>query len=35
MSESQNITWHDSEVTKAERQVRHNHKSAILWFTGL
>ncbi|MCE5005261.1 adenylyl-sulfate kinase [Staphylococcus chromogenes] len=35
MSESQNITWHDSEVTKAERQARHNHKSAILWFTGL
>ncbi|RIL78753.1 adenylyl-sulfate kinase, partial [Staphylococcus equorum] len=26
MSESQNITWHDSEVTKAERQARHNHK---------
>lgn len=35
MSESQNITWHDSEVTKAERQACHNHKSAILWFTGL
>ncbi|MEB7825504.1 adenylyl-sulfate kinase [Staphylococcus chromogenes] len=35
MSESQNITWHDSEVTKAERQAHHNHKSAILWFTGL
>lgn len=35
MSESQNITWHDSEVTKAERQARHHHKSAILWFTGL
>ncbi|NJH85734.1 adenylyl-sulfate kinase [Staphylococcus agnetis] len=35
MSESQNITWHDSEITKAERQAHHNHKSAILWFTGL
>ena len=35
MSESHNITWHASEVTKAERQARHAHKSAILWFTGL
>ncbi|MBI5974131.1 adenylyl-sulfate kinase [Staphylococcus canis] len=29
------ITWHDSVVTKAERQDRHQHKSAIIWFTGL
>ncbi|SUK04904.1 adenylylsulfate kinase [Staphylococcus agnetis] len=35
MTKSQNITWHDSEVTKADRQARHAHKSAILWFTGL
>ncbi|UXU64517.1 adenylyl-sulfate kinase [Staphylococcus agnetis] len=35
MSKSQNITWHDSEVTKTDRQARHAHKSAILWFTGL
>lgn len=35
MSESSNITWHDSEVTKKERQNRNGHKSAVIWFTGL
>lgn len=35
MTKSQNITWHDSEVTKAERQAQNNHKSVVLWFTGL
>lgn len=35
MSESSNITWHDSEVTKEERQDRNGHKSAVIWFTGL
>ena len=35
MSESNHITWHDSEVTKEERQNRNGHKSAVIWFTGL
>lgn len=35
MSTSTNITWHDSKVTKQERQQRNAHKSAVLWFTGL
>ncbi|MDU9418547.1 adenylyl-sulfate kinase [Staphylococcus lloydii] len=35
MSEATNITWHDSEVTKQQRQQRNNHKSALVWFTGL
>lgn len=35
MAKSKNITWHESEVTKQERQSRNGHKSAILWFTGL
>ncbi|WP_367121372.1 adenylyl-sulfate kinase [Staphylococcus capitis] len=35
MSESNNITWHDSEVMKEERQNRNGHKSAVIWFTGL
>lgn len=35
MSTPTNITWHDSKVTKAERQQRNAHKSAVLWFTGL
>ncbi|MCY1602747.1 adenylyl-sulfate kinase [Staphylococcus pettenkoferi] len=35
MGESTNITWHDSELTKQDRQQLHGHKSATLWFTGL
>lgn len=35
MSQGSNLTWHDSEVTKADRQQRHGHKSAVIWFTGL
>lgn len=35
MSASTNITWHDSEVTKAQRQERNGHKSVVIWFTGL
>ena len=35
MSESNHITWHDSEVTKKQRQHRNGHKSAVIWFTGL
>lgn len=35
MTKSANITWHDSKVTKASRQYLNNHKSAVLWFTGL
>ncbi|GGG95633.1 adenylyl-sulfate kinase [Staphylococcus pragensis] len=35
MSQSSNITWHDSEVTKAERQQQNGHKSVVIWFTGL
>jgi adenylylsulfate kinase len=30
-----NIVWHESKVTKADRQNRNRHKSAVLWFTGL
>lgn len=35
MSASTNITWHDSEVTKAQRRERNGHKSVVIWFTGL
>ena len=35
MGESKNITWHASEVTKDERVQRNQHKSAVIWFTGL
>ncbi|RBW68877.1 adenylyl-sulfate kinase [Bacillus taeanensis] len=30
-----NIVWHDGQVTKQDRQKLTNHKSAVLWFTGL
>lgn len=35
MSTSNHITWHDSAVTKAERQQRNQHRSVVIWFTGL
>lgn len=30
-----NITWHHSTVTKKDRQLKNQHKSCVLWFTGL
>ncbi|MBI1320875.1 MAG: adenylyl-sulfate kinase [Candidatus Hydrogenedens sp.] len=30
-----NIVWHHSQVTRAEQEKQHGHKSAVLWFTGL
>lgn len=35
MTKSTNIIWHESSVTKADRQKLNNHKSGVLWFTGL
>ncbi|WLV25045.1 adenylyl-sulfate kinase [Aciduricibacillus chroicocephali] len=35
MGESTNIVWHDSEVTKKDRQQKNGHKGAVIWFTGL
>ena len=34
MSESNNITWHDSEVTKEERQNRNGHKVQLFGLRG-
>ncbi len=30
-----NIHWHDNYITRQHRQQRNNHKSFVLWFTGL
>ena len=30
-----NVTWHEHNVTNAERQKLNGHKGAVLWFTGL
>ncbi|MBT2598586.1 MULTISPECIES: adenylyl-sulfate kinase [Oceanobacillus] len=35
MNKSTNIVWHQSSVKKADRENLNNHKSAVLWFTGL
>ncbi|MGP4106076.1 adenylyl-sulfate kinase [Virgibacillus sp. L01] len=35
MAKSENIVWHDSKVTKSARRELNNHKSAVIWFTGL
>ncbi|MDN6354832.1 MAG: adenylyl-sulfate kinase [Lactiplantibacillus plantarum] len=35
MVKSDNITWLQSQVSKAERQALNHHKSVVLWFTGL
>ena len=35
IGESTNITWHHSTITKSDIQKKNNHKSCILWFTGL
>ncbi|GAA0485406.1 adenylyl-sulfate kinase [Salinibacillus aidingensis] len=35
MGKSENIVWHESKVTKADREKLNGHKGAVLWFTGL
>lgn len=32
---SENVTWHDSLVTREAREERRGHRGAVLWFTGL
>jgi adenylylsulfate kinase len=32
---SQNIVWHQSQITREDRYRLNNHKSCLLWFTGL
>ena len=32
---SEHITWHDSGISKQDREARNRHKGAVLWFTGL
>ncbi|MEH7381882.1 adenylyl-sulfate kinase [Bacillus sp. JJ1533] len=35
MGEEQHIIWHQSTVTKQDRQQQNQHKSCVIWFTGL
>jgi len=32
---ARNITWHDTKITKKDREKSNGHKGAVLWFTGL
>ncbi len=32
---STNITWHQADITKEDRERMNGHKAVILWFTGL
>ncbi|MFD2624626.1 adenylyl-sulfate kinase [Salibacterium salarium] len=32
---STNVTWHESKITKQDRQTLKSHKSPVIWFTGL
>jgi adenylylsulfate kinase len=34
-SKSTNITWHQGEIKRADREELNGHKAAVLWFTGL
>lgn len=31
----ENVVWHPHAVTRADRELQHSHKGAVLWFTGL
>ncbi|MDQ7004559.1 MAG: adenylyl-sulfate kinase [Ghiorsea sp.] len=33
--QSSNVTWHQGEVTRENKDARNKHKGAVLWFTGL
>jgi adenylylsulfate kinase len=35
IKKSTNTIWHHASISRADREVLHAHKSAILWFTGL
>jgi len=32
---SKNITWHDADITKEDRERLNGHRAVVLWFTGL
>ncbi len=34
-TKSQNITWHESDISKQERERRNEHKGVVIWLTGL
>ncbi|MGD8547847.1 MAG: adenylyl-sulfate kinase [Thiohalophilus sp.] len=35
MASSNNVVWHPASIDREQRETLHNHKSVVLWFTGL
>lgn len=35
MSNDTNVTWHDHQVTRIDREALNGHKGCVIWFTGL
>jgi len=35
IKKSTNVIWHDTEITKADREKRNGHKGVVIWMTGL
>lgn len=35
MSKDTHVTWHDHQVTRANRESLYGHKGCVIWFTGL
>ncbi len=35
MTNETNLTWHEHQVSRAERERLHGHRGCVIWFTGL
>ena len=35
MNNDTNVTWHEHEVSRTNRESMHGHKGCVIWFTGL
>ena len=35
MIKSKNITWHESGISKEDREKQNEHKGVVIWLTGL
>lgn len=35
MTNDTNVTWHEHQVSRAERERLHGHRGCVIWFTGL
>jgi len=35
MANDTNVTWHENQVTRSDREALNGHKGCVIWFTGL